>query len=155
MKFLLYLLLLISAIQGKEIDLYATLGIVSHHFGSDENGNKFNERHDAFGAEVVLDQRYTLAYLHLINSRDKTTDIAALGYRYDIVGPFGIYGVLGYQRGYCFEGLRSVECTEGKDNTGFSFMPMLYYRHHYFILDLMAQENMVALKFNLKLYTWQ
>lgn len=155
MKFFLSLLLLISAIHGKEIDLYATLGIVSHHFGSDENGNKFNERHDAFGAEVVLDQHYTLAYLHFINSRNKTTDIAALGYRYDIVAPFGIYGVIGYQRGYCFDGLRSVECIEGKDNSGIAFIPMVYYRHHYFILDVMAQQNMVALKLNLKLYTWQ
>ncbi len=31
-------------------------------------------------------------------------------------------------------------------------MPMLYYRHKYFILDLITQGDMVALKFNLKIY---
>lgn len=152
MKFLLVFLLLLSSIEGKEIDLYATLGMVSHHFGTYEEGESYNGNHDAYGAEAVLDQRYTLAYLHFVNSRYKTTDIAALGYRYDVVGPFGIYGVIGYQKGYCFDGLQSVECTEGKDNSGIAFLPMLYYRHPYFILDFMTQGSMVALKLNLKFY---
>ncbi|HLD22638.1 MAG TPA: hypothetical protein VJA83_01760 [Sulfuricurvum sp.] len=152
MKFFLTLLLFISLLDAKEIELYATLGMLSHHFGTDENGNDYNENHNALGAEAVLDQRYTLAYLHFINSRDKKTDIVALGYRYDIYNHFGIYGVLGYQRGYCFDGLRSVECTEGKDNTGIAFMPILYYRHKYFILDFITQGSMVALKFNLKIF---
>lgn len=154
MKLFLALILLISSIEGKDINLYATLGMVSHHFGTDENGKNYNEHHDAFGAEVVIDQRYTLAYLHFINSRDKTTDIVALGYRYDVIDSFGVYGVIGYQHGYCFDGLRSVECTEGKDNTGLAFLPMLYYRDKYFILDLIIQESMIALKFNLKLYPY-
>lgn len=152
MKLFLALSLLISLLQGKEIDLYATVGMVSHHFGTTESGKDYNENHDAFGAEAVLDQRYTLAYLHFVNSRDKTTDITAFGYRYDIYNGLGIYGVVGYQRGYCFDGLKSVECTEGKDNSGIAFMPMLYYRHKYFILDFITQGSMAALKLNLRLY---
>ncbi len=152
MKILLMFLLLLSPLAGEEIELYATLGMVSHHFGTTESGKKYNEDHNAFGAEAVLDQRYTLAYLHFINSRDKTTDIIALGYRYDLIDSFGIYGVVGYQRGYCFDALRSVECTEGKDNTNIAFMPMLYYRHKYFILDFITQGSMIALKLNLKLF---
>lgn len=154
MKFFLTLFLFISCMNAKEVELYATLALVSHHFDTDEHGNPYNEDHNAFGAEAVLDQRYTLAYLHFINSRNKTTDITAIGYRYDIIDSFGIYGVVGYQRGYCFDGLRSVECTEGKDNTSIAFMPMLYYRNKYFILDVIPQRNMIALKFNLKLYPY-
>lgn len=152
MKFLFPLLFLILHLNAKEIEGYATLGMVSHHFGSYEEGRDYNENHHAYGAELVYDRRYTLAYLHFDNSRFKTTDIVALGYRYDLYGPFGFYGVVGYQRGYCFDGLKSVECTPGKDNSGFAFMPMLYYRHQYFTLDLMTQGTMVGLKLNLKLF---
>lgn len=152
MKWLLILLLYITLSLSKDIDLYATLGIVSHHFNTDENNQKYNENHHAYGVEAIYDQRYTLAYLHFTNSRDLTTDIAAIGYRYDVYRNFGLYGVVGYQKGYCFDGFKSVECTEGKDNDGLAFMPMFYYRHRYFILDLITQGSMVALKFNLKLY---
>jgi hypothetical protein len=130
------------------------LGILSHHFNTDEDGNQYNEHHNAYGLEAVLDQRYTFSYLHFTNSRNKTTDIGAIGYRYDIIDSFGIYGVIGYQHGYCFDGFQSVECTEGKDNAGIAFIPMLYYRHKYFILDFMTQGDMIALKFNLKLYPY-
>lgn len=151
MKHLYMILLCMLSLNAAEIDGYATVGIVSHHFGTNE-GESYNENHKAYGAELVFDQRYTLAYLHMINSRGKETDIGAVGYRYDLYGPFGIYGVVGYQRGYCFDGLQSVECTEGKDNTGIAFMPMLYYRHDYFTLDLITQGTMVALKLNIKLF---
>lgn len=151
MKLLLIFLFLFS-LSASEIDGYATVGIVSHHFGSKSDGS-FNENHNAYGAELVLDQRYTMAYLHMTNSRNKETDIGAVGYRYDLYGPFGIYGVVGYQKGYCLERiLSSVECTEGKDDSGIAVMPMLYYRHNYFIVDLISQGNMIALKLNLKLF---
>ncbi len=116
MKLLFSILLFFSTLSAKDMDVYATLGLVSHHFDTDEHGNKYNESHNAYGAEAIYDQRYTLAYLHFTNSRNKTTDIAAIGYRYDIIDSFGIYGVFGYQHGYCFNGLKSVECTKGKDN---------------------------------------
>lgn len=152
MKYLFLILLHLLRVNAAEIDGYATVGIVSHHFGSNEN-EPFNENHNAYGAELVLDQRYTLAYLHMTNSRDKETDIGAVGYRYDLYGPFGISGVVGYQKGYCLERVfSSVECTEGKDNSGIAVMPMLYYKHDYFILDLTTQGSMVALKLNLKLF---
>ncbi|MDP1785177.1 MAG: hypothetical protein Q8K81_07095 [Sulfuricurvum sp.] len=151
MKYLLILPLLLFHLNGEEINGYATVGILSHHFDTNE-GEPFNENHKAYGAEIDLDQRYALAYLHMINSRGKETDIGTIGYRYNLYGPFGIYGVVGYQRGYCFDGLKSVECTEGKENSGVAFMPMLYYRHNYFTLDLIAQDAMIALKLNLKLF---
>lgn len=150
-----FFILLISALCAfaEEISGYVTVGILSHHFNKDENGNTFNNNHQAYGAEVSYDNRYSAAYLHLKNSRYKDTDIAAIGYRYDLYGPFGIYGVVGYQKGYCLEGFQSsVECTERKDNSGIAIMPMLYYRHDCFTLDLMAQGSMVALKLNLKLF---
>lgn len=137
---------------AEDINLYGTLGIVSHHFNFDEHNNAFNSNHQAYGAEITYDHRYTAAYLHLKNSRYKATDIGAVGYRYPLYGPFGFYGIVGYQKGYCFDGLKSLECTEGKDNSGINFVPMLYYQHDYFIIDLIAQQNMVALKFNLKLF---
>lgn len=152
MKKILLWLLLPLVVWGVEIETYATLGIASHHFSSREDGRAFNQRHDAFGAEVVFDHRYTIAYLHFENSRDRTTDIGALGYRYPLYGPFGFYGVVGYQKGYCFEGLRSVECTAGKDDSGLAFLPMLYYAHERFTLDLIGMHDMIGLKFNLKLF---
>ncbi|MFZ2888926.1 hypothetical protein [Sulfuricurvum sp.] len=152
MKLFFLILIFLSTLSAKDIDLYATLGLVSHHFNTDEHGNKYNENHNAYGIEAVLDQRYILAYLHFTNSRDKTTDIVAIGYRYEIIDSFGIYGVVGYQHGYCFDGLKSVECTEGADNTGVAFIPMLYYRHKYFVLDFITQGSMIGLKLNLKLY---
>lgn len=152
MKLFLLFLLLVLQLNADKLDGYATVGMVSHHFGSYENGRDYNENHDAYGAELVWDKRYTLAYLHFDNSRNKTTDIVALGYRYDVYGPFGVTLIAGYQRGYCFDGLQSVECTEGKDNDGFAFMPMLYYRHKYFVIDVITQGTMLGLKFNLKLF---
>jgi hypothetical protein len=154
MKLSFTILVFISILSAKDIDLYATLGLISHHFNTNEDGNKYNESHNAYGVEAVLDQRYTLAYLHFTNSRNRVTDIMAIGYRYDIIDSFGIYGVVGYQHGYCFDALRSVECTEGKNNAGIAFIPALYYRHKYFILDFITQEDMLALKFNLKLYPY-
>lgn len=145
-------LLLSLLIHAEEIHLYATAGIVSHHFDKDEHGNAYNNNHQAYGAEVTYDNRYTAAYLHFKNSRSKQTDIGAIGYRYDLYGPFGFYGVVGYQKGYCFDGFKSVECTEGRDNSSVTVLPMLYYRHDYFIVDLIAQQNIIAFKLNLKLY---
>lgn len=148
--FILFLIALCTS--AEEINGYATVGMVSTHFNTND-GEPYNEEHKAYGAELMLDQKYTLAYLHFVNSRDKVTDIGAVGYRYDVIGPFGIYGILGYQKGYCLEGFQSsVECTEGKDNSGFAFMPMLYYKHDYFTLDLITQGTMVALKLNIKLF---
>lgn len=151
MKLLFILLFFIPVAFSEEVNFYATLGIVSHHFKLDEYDHEYNQKHNAFGVETIYDQRYTFAYLHFTNSRYRTTDIAAIGYRYDLIGPFGFYGVIGYQNGYCFEGLKSVECNENRDNNGIAFMPMFYYRHRSFILDLISQGSMVALKFNLKL----
>jgi len=151
MKFLFLLLLLLFSIHAAEMSGYATVGMVSHHFSTND-GEPYNEDHKAVGAEFLINQNYTLAYLHFDNSRDRSTNIYALGYRYDIYGPFGVYAVAGYQNGYCFDGLKSVECTEGKDDSGFAFLPMLYYKHDYFILDLMTQGSMIALKLNLKIF---
>ncbi|MDP3120456.1 MAG: hypothetical protein Q8N01_08580 [Sulfuricurvum sp.] len=152
MRLFVLLFLFTLFTSADEINGYATVGMVSTHFASN-NDKPFNENHKAYGAELMLDQKYTLAYLHFVNSRDKVTDIGAIGYRYDVIGPFGIYGVLGYQKGYCFEGFQSsVKCTEGKDNSGFAFMPMLYYKHDYFTLDLITQGSMLALKLNIKLF---
>jgi len=151
MKFLFIFTILFFAVNAADIHSYATVGIVSHHFDTN-NGEPFNEDHKAIGAELLINQNYTLAFLHFDNSRDKSTNIYALGYRYDIYGPFGVYAVAGYQNGYCFDGIKSVECTEGKDDSGFAFLPMLYYKHDYFIVDLMAHENMIALKLNLKIF---
>lgn len=146
-------LIIALRLSALESEGYVTVGMVSHHFSTDEKATPFNQQHDAYGAEFVFDGRYTLAYLHFINSRDKTTDIAALGYRYPIWEGFGVYAVAGYQRGYCFDGvLSSVECTAGRDNDGFAFLPMLYYRHDRFILDLISQGSMISLKLNLKLF---
>ena len=146
------ILIILSHVCAEDINLYATIGIVSHHFSTDEHDRAFNSNHQAYGAEITYDHRYTAAYLHFNNSRYKSTDIGAIGYRYDTYGPFGFYPIVGFQRGYCFDGLKSVECTEGKDNSGIHFVPMVYYRHNYFIVDLIAQQNMVALKLNVKLY---
>ncbi|MDP3464693.1 MAG: hypothetical protein Q8R86_02865 [Sulfuricurvum sp.] len=152
MKFFFGLIVLMLHLSGKEIDGYATVAMLSHHFSTDEQGDAYNNKHNALGMELLFDQHYTLAYLHFDNSRDKSTNIYALGYRYDLYGPFGIYAVAGYQNGYCFDGLKSVECTDGKDDSGFAVLPMLYYRNDYFILDLMTQGSMIALKLNLKLF---
>lgn len=151
MRFFFISFLFALCIFAEEINGYATVGMVSTHFNTN-NGEPYNEDHKAYGAELILDQKYTLAYLHFVNSRDKVTDIGAIGYRYDLYGPFGFYAVVGYQKGYCFKGLKSIECSEGKDNSGFAFMPMLYYKHDYFTLDLITQGSMVALKLNIKLF---
>ncbi|MCL4431090.1 MAG: hypothetical protein M1300_02090 [Epsilonproteobacteria bacterium] len=151
MRFFSILFLFSLYLCAQEINGYATVGMVSTHFKNNDGG-PYNEDHKAYGAELTLDQKYTMAYLHFVNSRDKVTDIGTIGYRYDLYGPFGFYAVVGYQKGYCFEGLKSVECSEGKDNSGFAFMPMLYYKHDYFTLDLITQGTMVALKLNIKLF---
>lgn len=152
MRFFLIFLLFVLSTSAEEVNGYATIGIVSHHFGSNSD-EPFNENHKAYGAELLFDKKYALAYLHMTNSRDKKTDIGAVGYRYDLYGPFGIYPVIGYQKGYCLERVfSSVECTEGKKNSGLAVMPMLYYRHDYFTLDLISQGSMIALKLNLNLF---
>lgn len=152
MKHWLFLAVFFSHLFAYDINGYATVAMLSHHFTTDEQGDPYNDQHNALGAELVIDRHSTLAYLHFDNSRDRSTNIYALGYRYDLYGPFGVYAVVGYQNGYCFDGLKSVECTEGKDDSGFAFLPMLYYKHDLFTLDLMTQGSMVALKLNLKLF---
>ena len=152
MRFFFILFLVVLCSSAEEINGYATVGMVSTHFNTND-GEPYNEEHKAYGAELTVDQKYTLAYLHFVNSRNKVTDIGAVGYRYDVIGPIGISAILGYQKGYCFEGLQSsVECTEGKDNSGFAVMPMMYYKHDYFTVDLITQGSMVALKLNIKLF---
>lgn len=151
-QLILFCVIPFSGLNAETIDGYLSIGIVSHHFSTDEQGEPFNNDHHAIGAELVWNQRYTLAYLHFDNSRYRSTNIYALGYRYNLYGPFGIYAVAGYQNGYCFDGFKSVECTEEKEDSGFAFLPMLYYKHDYFTLDLIPQNDMIALKLNLKLY---
>ncbi len=92
MRFFSILFLFALYLYAEKINGYATVGMISTHFKTND-GEPYNEEHKAYGAELTLDQKYTLAYLHFINSRNKTTDIGAVGYRYDVIGPLGISAI--------------------------------------------------------------
>ncbi len=159
MKWMLALLLFFGFLsadepQTQEHELYLTLYLHSLHFSDNtETSEAFNETHKAYGAEYIYQEQYSLGYNHFINSRGKGTDVYGAGYLLHFNDVFGLQLTGGYQEGYCFNGfLNSVECTQGMNNKSAFLLPLVYYKHKYFKVDLFTNSDMVALRFNLKVY---
>ena len=143
----------LSASPSKH-DLYLTVYLLSAHWTkNDSTGEEFNDTHKAYGLEYIYQDKYSLSYNNFINSRGKEVDVIGAGYLYDLYDDtFGLHIIGGYQEGYCFDGfLSSVECTEGKDNTGAFVLPLLYYKNRYFKVDFFTNSDMVAFRFNIKI----
>lgn len=140
--------------EDKNNELYLTAYIYSLHWTkNDSTDEKYNDLHKAYGLEYIYKNRYSLSYNHFINSRSKDVDAYGIGYLFHFNDSFGLHLVGGYQEGYCFDGLlNSVECTEGKENKSAFLLPMLYYKHKYFKLDCFTNSDMIALRFNIKIY---
>jgi len=138
----------------KEHELYLTLYLHSLHFTkNDDTHEEFNETHKAYGLEYINDDHYSLSYNHFVNSRGNQVDVYGAGYLLHFNDAFGLHLITGYQKGYCLENLfSSVECNEGKKNESAFVLPMLYYKHDYFKLDLFTNTEMIALRFNIKIY---
>lgn len=143
-----------SADANQKNELFLTAYIYSLHWTeNDSTGRAYNDTHKAYGLEYIYDDRYSLSYNHFINSRGKDVNAYGAGYLFHFNDSFGLHLVGGYQEGYCFEGLlNSVECTEGKKDQSPFVLPMLYYKHKYFKLDLFTNMDMIALRFNVKIY---
>jgi len=141
--------------QNEEHELFLTAYFLSAHWTkNDGTGEEYNETHKAYGLEYIYKDTYSLSYNHFINSRGNDIDVVGAGYLYDLYDDsFGLHLIGGYQKGYCFEGfLNSEECIEGKDNTSTFFLPMLYYKHQYFMVDFFTNTDMVAFRINIKIY---
>ncbi len=158
--FTIVLLLSISSFaQEVEVDtqkheLFFTAYIQSFHFTRNSTTHEsFNDKQDAYGLEYIYDDHFSISYNHFVNSRYNETDVYGLGYLLHFNEDFGLHLIGGYQEGYCFDGLlNSVECTPGKRNKSAFILPMLYYKHQYFKIDLFSNGDMIALRFNIKIY---
>jgi len=145
----------VTQTQVQKHELFLTAYLYSLHWSKNSStGKEFNDTHRAYGLEYIYDTTYSLTYNHFINSRGVDVDVVGAGYLFDLYeGKFGLHLIGGYQEGYCFDGLlSSVECTNGKDNTGPFVLPLLYYKHKYFKLDFFTNSDMVAFRFNIKIY---
>ncbi|QOY55619.1 hypothetical protein HUE87_05170 [Candidatus Sulfurimonas marisnigri] len=151
MKFHILLLFLFTFIKADE--LYVTAYIFSSHFiDRDGSEEKFNEKHDAYGLEYITDNKYSLTYNHFTNSRDKEVDVAGVGYLFELNKSFGLQLIGGYQKGYCFSALKSVECQDNSNDTSIIILPLLYYKNKYIKLDFLTTTEMFGLRFNIKIY---
>ncbi len=166
-KLFFLLLILLNVAQSNELhddviksnedlhELFLTAYILSFHWTkNDSTGEKYNDTHKAYGLEYIRDNEYSLSYNHFINSRGRKVDVYGAGYLFDFdKQPFGLHLVGGYQEGYCFNGLlNSVECTQSSDDSSAFILPMLYYKHPFFKVDLFSNGNMIAFRFNIKIY---
>jgi len=145
----------VTPAKAEKHELFLTAYLYSLHWTENSStGEEFNDTHKAYGLEYIYDEQYSLTYNHFINSRGKDVDVVGAGYLFDLYqGKFGLHLIGGYQEGYCFDGLlNSVECSQEKDNTGFFALPLLYYKHKYFKLDFFTNSDMVAFRFNIKIY---
>lgn len=141
--------------QSKEHELYLTAYLFSLHWtNNDTTGEKYNDTHKAYGLDYIYKSKYSLTYNHFVNSRSRDVDVYGAGYLFDLhEESFGLHLIGGYQEGYCFNGLlNSVECVEGEDDTSAFILPMLYYKDKYFKVDLFSNGDMIALRFNIKIY---
>jgi hypothetical protein len=158
MRWIFIILLLFSFVNAdedtQEHELFITAYIYSVHFSdNDDTGESFNKTHKAYGLEYINQDKYSITYNNFINSRGNEVDVYGVGYLFHFNDSFGLHLIGGYQEGYCFEGmLSSVECTEGKDNTSLYVLPLLYYKHKYFKIDFFTNSDMIALRFNIKIY---
>lgn len=160
MKYLLALILSLTLIRAEELEknpheLFLTAYYYSLHWtDNDDTGEEFNDTHKAYGVEYIYQNDYSLTYNHFVNSRGRDVDVYGAGYLFDFYkDTFGLQLIGGYQEGYCLNNiLSSEECVEGKDDTSAFILPMLYYKHEYFKVDLFSNGNMIALRFNIKIY---
>ena len=158
MRLILVALLLFTFVKSDdrydEHNFFITVYLDSTHFTKNDDTDKhFNEVHRAYGLEYINTWGYTLTYNHFINSRGMDVDVYGAGYLLDFNSDFGLHLIGGYQEGYCFDGfLNSVECTQSKDNSSEFFLPMLYYKHEYFKIDFFTSSDMIAFRFNIKVY---
>lgn len=142
-------------VEKDKHELFLTAYILSFHWTkNDATGEEYNDTHKAYGLEYIYSDKYSLTYNHFINSRGRDVDVYAAGYLFNLYDDaFGVHLNGGYQEGYCFDGLlNSVECTPGSDDTSAFILPMIYYKHKYFKVDLFSNGDMIALRFNIKIY---
>ena len=158
MKWTVLFLFIFTFIKADEIpkikdELYITVYLHSFHWTRNEStGEKYNNTHKAFGIEYINAKHYSLSYNHFINSRGKDVDVYGAGYLLHFNDSSGLHLIGGYQEGYCFNGLlNSIECTEGSNNKSAFLLPLIYYKHEYFKLDLFTNSDMLALRFNIKI----
>jgi len=165
-RFLFLFLLLINLAKADDLsnppvkdedphELFLTAYIFSVHWTkNDTTGEPYNDTHKAYGLEYIYKNEYSLSYNYFVNSRGRDVDVYGAGYLFDFYKEsFGLHLIGGYQEGYCFNGLlNSVECKQGSDDTSAYILPMLYYKHKYFKLDLFSNGDMVALRLNIKIY---
>lgn len=144
-----------TSVSSTKHDLYLTVYLLSEHWTkNDTTGEEFNDTHKAYGLEYIYKNNYSLTYNHFINSRGNDVDVFGAGYLFDLYDDsFGIHLIGGYQEGYCFDGLlSSQECTKGKDDDSAFILPLLYYKHKYFKLDFFTNSDMIAFRFNIKIF---
>jgi len=123
-------------------ELYLTTYIYSSHFKErDGTDRDFNEKHNAYGLEYITDNQYSLTYNHFTNSRDRDVDVYGVGYLFKFNKSFGLHLIGGYQKGYCFDDLLSVECKDGSDDSSAIILPLLYHKNKYFKLDFLLVQG--------------
>ena len=159
MKWTLLLVLALTFIRADETqtnkhELYLTTYMYSFHWTDNETtGEAYNETHKAYGLEYIYTMDYSVSYNHFTNSRGKDVDAFGAGYLLNFNDSFGLQLIGGYQKGYCFNGLlNSVECTEGETDKSAFILPLIYYKHKYFKLDMFSNSDMIALRLNIKIY---
>lgn len=159
MKWTLLFLLICTLVKADDLhtndhELYLTVYMPSFHWTkNDSTGEEYNKTHKVYGLEYINNEQFSLSYNHFINSRGKEVDAYGAGYLLHFNDSFGLHLIGGYQQGYCFDGiLNSVECSEGKTDKGAFILPLLYYKHEYFKLDLFTNSDMIALRLNIKIY---
>lgn len=111
------IILLISFISLLSSDILITPFVGSHHFEDRENGKKWNEQPKYIGLEY---NNYGVSTF--TNSRDKRTYFA--WYNFTPFDNFDNFILMaGLQKGYCLDGLESVECTDDLRDYGPFILP--------------------------------
>lgn len=149
-----FALLPAADVKDQDHELYLTAYMYSFHWTENETtAEAYNETHKAYGLEYIYDMKYSLSYNHFINSRGRDVDAYGAGYLLHFNESLGLQLIGGYQEGYCFDGiLNSVECNDATTDKSAFVLPLLYYKHKYFKLDLFSNSDMIALRFNIKIY---
>lgn len=151
MKWLLLVLFISTLLRADE--LYLTSYIQSFHFVKNETTHeKFNETHKAYGLEYITPSHNSFTYNHLTNSRNQDVDVYSVGHLFSFNKSFGLHLIAGYQEGYCFNGLKSVECKAGDNDTSAFALPLLYYKHEYFKLDFIGLPDLIGFRLNIKIF---
>lgn len=154
-KIIILLFLIINIINADSLHINA--------FAFSKHKNQLsNDQHKYLGIEynfaTYKDLRFGVELARFKNSYNDETRLLTLNTTYIPIKlnklNIGLSLALGFQKGYCMDGLIDTQCQEGDTKKGLFVLPTLYIEYERVALNITSIDRDIMGRFSFKLYEW-